>query len=243
MRLSPLLLICASLLAQKPQTDWVMTFDDEFDGSELDLGRWSPHDPFGHARDGQIQAFAPEAVSVSGGQLHLKAQATTEAKPVRDDGKDREYVSGIVTTFGTFAQMYGRFEIRCKIPAGRGLQTAFTLYPVPLAPLPSIEVLTVSGRTPARIDVANHWGTPGTARSFGDSFAVPDLSAGFHTIAMEWDKDKIGWFVDGKETFRSSEGVPHQQMFLLLELSLGGAPDVPLPLSLDVDYVRAYQHR
>lgn len=243
MRPLPLLLICASLLAQKPQTDWVMTFDDEFNASELDLGRWSPHDPFGHTRGGQLQAFTPQAISVSGGQLHLTANGTPEGEPVRYDGKDREYVSGIVTTFGTFAQMYGRFEIRCKVPAGRGLQTGLTLYPVPLAPLPRIDVFQVSGRTPARMDIANHWGTQQTARSFGDSFSVPDLSAGFHTIAMEWDKDRISWFVDGKETFGSSEGVPHQQMFLLLELSVTGAPEAPLPVSLDVDYVRVYQRR
>lgn len=256
----PLLLIAALLLAQKPSRpaetpardpNWALTFDDEFNGGELDLLHWSPHDPWGHERDRQLQAWAPEAVSVSGGQLHLTAQRATEARPVRYDGKEREYVSGIVTTLGTFAQMYGRFEIRCRVPGGHGLRSAFALYPVPVGPLPRIDVFEVAGHAPATLSVGNHWGTEQTERSFGDSFPGPDLSTGFHTVAMEWDSAQIAWFVDGKETFRSTEGVPHQQMFLLLDLAVGGGsgsistrfPDesTGFPASFDIDYVRVYK--
>src|SRR5579863_9478904 len=178
-----LLLVCVSLPGQKsvpPQADrnlnWVLTFDDEFNGTELDLLHWSPHDPWGKVRNRQLQAWAPDSMAVREGQLHLVAQKTTEAKPVRFEGKDREYVSGIVTTFGTFAQTYGRFEIRCRVPAGQGLRSGFALYPVPLGPLPKIDVLGVSGNAPATISFGNYWGTEQTERSFGDSFPGPDLS-------------------------------------------------------------------
>ncbi len=253
----PLFLIPALLPAQTPAPDkdprWILTFDDEFNGAELDLLHWSPHDPWGHVRDRQLQAFAPESVSVSAGRLHLIAQRTDETKPVRYDGKDREYVSGAVTTFGTFAQTYGRFEIRCRIPAGRGLHSSFALYPVALGPLPKIEIFDVAGSAPATVSVANHWGTEQTERSFGDSFPGPDLSAGLHTVAIEWDADRISWFVDGKETFQSVEGVPRQPMFLLLDLTVGGGtgsvstrfPDesTVFPASLDVDYIRVYKRK
>lgn len=258
----PLLLICSLLLAQKPgpkpeatdkDPNWVLTFDDEFNGAELDLLHWSPHDPWGKVRDRQLQAFAPDSVSVGGGQLHLVAQRTTEAKPVRYDGEGRGYVSGIVTTFGTFAQTYGRFEIRCRVPAGHGLRAGFSLFPVPLGPLPEIEILNVSGNTPATISLGNHWGTEQTHRSFGDSFPGPDLSKAFHTVAIEWDADKIAWFIDGKETFRSVDGIPRQPMFLMLDLAVGGGtgniatrfPDesTGFPASFDVDYIRVYKRK
>ncbi len=80
----PLFLIPALLPAQTPAPDkdprWILTFDDEFNGAELDLLHWSPHDPWGHVRDRQLQAFAPESVSVSAGRLHLIAQRTDETK-------------------------------------------------------------------------------------------------------------------------------------------------------------------
>jgi beta-glucanase (GH16 family) len=116
--MKPLLLLFALLpllLSQKniPPNDgkWVPAFVDEFNGTELDLTRWSTHDPWGRVRDRQLQAYVPEAVVVSGGQLHIVAKRTpVNPVPIRYDGKDREYVSGIISTFGTFAQTYGRFE-------------------------------------------------------------------------------------------------------------------------------------
>ena len=202
------------LAAQKSTAgNWVLTFSDEFDGKNLDLARWSPHEPF--AQSGlQVR----EELDVSGGQLHIKA--------------------GVVSTYGVFAQTYGRFEIRCRIPAGRGLQAAFQLLPVPQGDLPRIEVFRAAGNTPSKISFANRWGTEQTERSFFDSFTVTDLSAGFHTIAVEWEQDHIMWSVDGKEKFQSADGVPHQQMYLHLNLAAKDAATG----SFDIDYVRVYQH-
>jgi beta-glucanase (GH16 family) len=238
MKALTLLLAASIALAQKPHdNNWVLTFADEFDGAELDLAKWSPHEPGGQARDAH-----PEAITVSGGQLHVTARRANKG-----------YVQGIVTTFGTFAQRYGRFEIRCRVPAGRGLRAIVSLRPVALAPLPSIGLLEVNGATPSTISFANDWGTEQTRRSFGDSFPAPDLSAGFHTIAIEWDRDKILWSIDGKDKFQSLDGVPRQSMFLALELAVGGGtgslaartPDAStaFPASFDIDYVRIYQHK
>jgi beta-glucanase (GH16 family) len=235
-----LLLVAISppLLFPQKNSDWVLTFADEFNASELDLSRWAPHDPFGRERDRQPHAYAPESLTVNGGQLHMVA---------RRQGEAREYVSGIISTFGTFAQTYGRFEIRCRVPAGRGLTPRFQLLPVPLAPLPAIDVFETIGSSPSKIFFANRWGTEQTERSFGDSFTGPDLSTGFHTLAVEWERDRIAWFVDGKEKFRAVDGIPHQPMFMLLELAVernpARAPDASttFPASFDVDYIRVYQ--
>jgi beta-glucanase (GH16 family) len=125
------------------------------------------------------------------------------------------------------------------------------LYPVPLAPLPKIQIFQVSGNKTDLASFSNHWGTEQTERSFGDSFSGPDLSNGFHTVAVEWDAAKIAWFVDGNETLRAVDGIPRQQMFLLLELAVGGGsgnlstrfPDetTHFPASFDIDYIRVYK--
>jgi beta-glucanase (GH16 family) len=233
--MKPLLLFLSLsqlLPAQGNDVKWVETFADDFNGKELDLSRWTPHDPFGS------QTYAPEAVEVNGGQLHMTAR-----------GKDGEYTSGIVSTFGLFSQTFGRFEIRCRVPVGRGLRPRFLLLPVPLGRLPEIDVFEVIGNAPSKVYFANRWGTEQTERSFGDSFAGPDLSTGFHTLAVEWDREKIAWFVDGKEKFQSVEGVPRQPMYLLIDLAVGGrlarSPDASttLPASFDIDYIRVFQRQ
>ena len=237
-----------------------MTFDDEFDGAKLDLSRWTPHDPWGHVRDRQLQAYSPDAVSVSGGQLHIVARRTEAGEAAAwYDGRNREYISGIVSTFGLFSQTYGRFEIRFRAPAGRGLRPGFLLLPVPMGTLPQIHVFEATSETTSAAKFekagvtswksffANRWGTEQTERSFGDSFTVPDLSNGFHTVAVEWEPDRIVWFVDGKKTFESVDGIPRQPMYLLIDLAAGGrlarSPDVStvLPACFDIDYVRVYR--
>ena len=102
---------------------------------------------------------------------------------------------------------------------------------------------------PSKIFFANRWGTEQTERSFADSFTVSDLSNGFHTVTMDWERDRIAWFVDGRKMFESVDGVPRQPMYLLIDLAVGGrlaqAPDATtsLPASFDIDYVRVYQRR
>ena len=199
------LLLTVSAFAQKPPIPPMPTFADEFDGNELDLTKWSPHDPL-------RSVYAAGVATVSAGQAHLAPGAA-------------------IATFGLFSQTYGRFEIRCKVAAGSGVKSGFHLLPVPLAALPSIDVFTFAGAEPRKIFFANHWGTEQTERSYGDSFDGPDLSGDFHVIAVEWDAGKVVWSLDGKERFRSDDGVPGQKMFLLIEAEGG---------TLDVDYVRVY---
>jgi hypothetical protein len=178
----------------------VLSFSDEFDGTTLDLMKWSPRGN-------------PASAAVSGGMAHITAP-------------------GVATTYGLFAQAFGRFEIRCRIPSG--LRTSFLLLPVPSGTLPGIDVFRANA--PPAVLLGNHWGTEQTERSFSDTFTFGDS---FHTIAMEWDRDSIRWFVDGKQRFGSADGVPRQSMYLQLEVS---APrGAKASATFDVDYVRVYK--
>jgi hypothetical protein len=182
------------------------TFIDEFDGPRLDLARWVPHDPYSRSSND---------FQLSGGQLHIGPGAA-------------------LSTFGLFSQTYGHFEVRFKAPAAKGLRARFRLMPIPLAQLPAIDVVETSGRASTTIFFANRWGTEQTERSFGDSFTVADLSADFHTITLDWNRERLQWSVDGKEKFRCVDGVPHVPMFLVLDL-LGTEP---ADQTFDVKYVR-----
>jgi beta-glucanase (GH16 family) len=223
--------------------EWVPTFSDEFSQKELEFPKWSVNDPWGHARNRESQAWVPTAVQLQEGNARIAARR----EPARYDGQQREYTSGILTTYGSFAQMYGRFEIRCRIPAGNGFETKFWLLPIPSGDIPSIDILQVIGSEPSRPHFANRWGDEKTERSYTGTWNSPDLSKDFHVFAIEWDKDKIVWFVDGRERFRSVDGVPHQPMYLVASLAVGGTdakwPDssTPFPVFFDIDYVRVFQ--
>jgi len=216
---------------------WTLKFAEEFDGTALNFSKWSPHAP-GKLVLGGIQTWTPEAIEISGGEAHILARSTPTG-----------YISGILTTFDTFAQTYGRFDIRFRIPAGRGLEPLFQLLPVPSGDMPSIDVMDALGSEPTKSLFANHWGDARADRDYAGSYQVANLSVGFHIVSVEWNEDEISWSVDGVDRFHSFDGVPHQPLYLAVSLAVGtaksGEPDArtKFPAALDLDYIRVFARR
>jgi beta-glucanase (GH16 family) len=163
-------------------------------------------------------------------------------------GKQRTYTSGMMTTYRKFSQQYGRFEIRCRVPKGKGMWPAFWLLPEPLAWPPEIDVLEILGHQPDKVYMTHHFREEErNHKSHGGSWTGPDFSAGFHEYAVEWTPERIFWLVDGIERFRSERDIPSSRMYLLVNLAVGGdwpgAPDekTAFPSALEVDYVRVYE--
>ena len=222
---------------------WKLTFQDDFDGTSLDLQKWNPNDPWGRARNKELQAYVTNAFEVKDGTLRINAQTGDAVY----DGKERAYTSGMMTTYRKFAQQYGRFEIRCRVPKGKGLWPAFWLLPDPLGWPPEIDVLETLGHEPNKAYFTQHFRDEQRQRkSDGGSWTGPDFTAGFHEFAVEWSPDRIVWFVDGVERFRSEKSIPKARMYMLVNLAVGGgwpgSPDdtTQFPSALEVDWVRVY---
>lgn len=223
---------------------WKLRFHDEFDGDTLDLQKWNPNDPWGRERNQELQAYVRDAFEVRNGVLRVKA----ERRQAFYSGKARAYTSGMMTTYQKFSQQYGRFEIRCRVPKGKGLWPAFWLLPEPLGWPPEIDVLEILGHEPKKVYMTHHFRDEERKRgSHGGSWNGPDFSAEFHEFAVEWSAQSMVWYVDGVERFRSEKSIPHGKMYLLVNLAVGGdwpgAPDekTELPAAFEVDYVRVYE--
>jgi beta-glucanase (GH16 family) len=223
---------------------WKLTFQDEFDGSVLDTNKWNPNDPWGRERNRELQAYVTDAFEVRDGMLRIKA----EKRQARYAGKDRSFSSGMMTTYRKFSQEYGRFEIRCRVPKGKGMWPAFWLLPEPLGWPPEIDVLEILGHEPTKVHMTHHFRDERRDRhSHGSSWSGPDFSAGFHEFAVEWSPEAIVWFVDGTERFRSEKDIPRGKMYMLANLAVGGdwpkAPDenTHFPAAFEVDYIRVYE--
>jgi beta-glucanase (GH16 family) len=226
---------------------WRITFQDEFDGKALDLSRWNPSDPWGHERNHELQAYITNAFEVKDGTLRICA----EKKEAYYSGKQRAYTSGMMTTYKKFDQEYGRFEIRCRVPNGKGMWPAFWLLPEPLGWPPEIDVLETLGHEPSKVHMTHHFQIEQDGKrqhkSDGGSWSGPDFSTGFHEFAVEWSPERIVWFVDGTERFRSEKSIPRGKMYMLVNLAIGGdwpgAPDehTQMPAAFEVDYVRVYE--
>ena len=248
----------------------VMTFDDEFDNFRPwrnGQGVWRTVYKDGRHEDPfelrtlrgnkelqlyvdpdmplKVPAAAADAAALNpfvarGGLLEIAARPTPAALASELGGF--RYVSGLISTQPVFTQTYGYFEMRAKIPRGKGLWPAFWMLPADLSWPPELDVMESIG------DPAVYWTTAhsSTGKTPESKHAIaPDA---FHTFAVAWDRNELVWFVDGREVSRQPTPPDmHKPMYLVANLAVGGQwpgdPDAAtqFPARLIVDYVRAYR--
>lgn len=241
--------------------EWRLVFVEQFSGGVLNRDRWTTCywwgvDGCNIGTNGELEWYQPGNVSVADGVLVLRGE---QDAVVADDGRRFAYTSGMVSTGRStsdleqvprFSFTYGRAEIRARVPAGRGLWPAFWLLPVSHESRPEIDVLEILGHDTSTLRMHYHYSVEGERRSLGSNLATYDLSGGWHTYAIEWTPDALVWYLDDVERWRidESEIVPHEPMYLILNLAIGGdwpgAPDATttFPAEFLVDWVRVWQH-
>ncbi|MBV9406336.1 MAG: glycoside hydrolase family 16 protein [Acidobacteriaceae bacterium] len=158
------------------------------------------------------------------------------------------YTSGLITSQHSFSQLYGVFEIKARMPNGRGLWPAFWLLPVDHSWPPEIDVLEVLGHEPTVLHTNAHSKASGKHTDTPTVVHVPDTSATFHTYAVDWEKDEIKWYFDGVEVAHASTPADmHKPMYLLANLAVGGNwpgnPDAStqFPAVFAIKWIRAYR--
>ncbi len=259
----------ALLHATAADAGWRLTFSDEFDGNALDASKWKTSDYWGDqtlAGNGEKQCYVPEAVTLADGHLLLTAnRAVTPAPSCKGAKPDTElpFTSGMVTTAGCrpyekteacaqlkpFSQSYGYFEIRAKLPKGKGFWPAFWLVPMDASWPPEIDIMEMLGHEPSLVHHTYHYfDAKGKRQKAAGSNETRDFSSAFSTFGIDWRPGLLIWYVDGQESFRfSGPEVTAKDMYVLLNLAVGGYwpgdPDAttPAPSTMAVDYIRVYE--
>jgi beta-glucanase (GH16 family) len=239
---------------------WKQVFTDEFDDPELDPARWTTcywwnDNGCTNLGNNELQWYLPENVRVSAGQLRLTAR---QKRTVGHEGRFFPYTSGMVTTGRDYAELprlpragfrNGYFEVRAKVPAGRGLWSAIWLLPVSRESKPEIDILEVLGDTLELMRMHFHYlDIKGERQSIGENAAAADLSERWHVYGLEWSQRALVWYLDGIEQWRLTDvPIPDEEMYLLINLAVGGDwPGPPdgstiFPADLFVDYVRVWR--
>ena len=217
---------------------WKLTWHDEFDGEKLDTNTWNVMDAE-LKKNKELQYYTPEDVYLENGHLVLRSQK-------RDMGT-RHYTSGHVDTKNHFSQEYGRFEVRAKLPTTQGLWPAHWMLPEAGGWPPEIDIMEMIGKSPRRILMTVHWRENGHPEHSGFSYVGPDYSADYHLFAVEWDPDRLTWFIDGVRRHMTKLHSPSTPFYVILNTAVGGIlpgnPDdtTVFPQYHSIDYVRVYQ--
>ena len=253
-------------LGQRPPVEgaWVQTLNENFDGNKLNEKLWTPRFPWDGPQPGQLQRYAPQNVIVADGVVSFKSEKLHGHENNDPARPTREYTSGLIQSYDKFAQLYGYFEARVKLPTARGLWPAFWMMPDRGAAsglnqwqrrdtgkgAMEIDILEhLSEWGPGRNNVALHWDGYGDKhQAWGSSHVyfgpTPD---GWHNFGLLWEPGKLTWFIDGKKVVEyANERVSNVPSYIKLNTQMGGwaTKDVDLsklPDYFKVDHVRVWQ--
>jgi beta-glucanase (GH16 family) len=242
-----------------PTGSWSLRFNDEFNGSTLDLSKWRPNwlagtdtaltPPINSLESG---CYDPAQVSVGGGNLTLAAVAVTPgSRPgcVVRGGANASYASGIITSRHDYTFTYGYIESRIWLPPGNGLgQNWAAFWADGTGTWPTtgeIDVMEVlSNHIPCwhfhyQDSSGNHQGPGGcpTLAQLGGNYS------GWHVFGAEWEPGSIKYFYDGQQVGQITSGVTNAPMFLIANyaVSATGTPPIVVPQNMQVDYIRHWQ--
>ena len=242
--------------------DYQLVWEDNFDGSAgkaPDATKWAYDIGIGPGNDGwgnqELQYYTnrPENVALDGtGNLAITAR--------RESYAGRGFTSARLNTKGIFAQAYGRFEARIKMPWGPGIWPAFWMLGANIDQVKwpqcgEIDIMEYRGQEPNLIHGSVHGpgysGGAAITKSYG--FTNDRFDVDFHVFAVEWGKEVIDFYVDDvlyqrltpEET--PGEWVYNQPFFIILNVAVGGnfvgfpTPQTPFPQTMLVDYVKVYK--
>ena len=234
---------------------------DEFDGTgEPDPSKWEQMEYNRKNNDeGPDGWWSKEDAYLDGnGNLIIRVRRIEDKNA---DGDSCDFSVGAVRTKGKFEQLYGRFEIRCKLPTQPGWWVDYWMMQGDVGAVGNggedgteVDIMEAFGWT-NRIHQTFHWDGYGSDhRSTGRTFYPDGVQEGFHTYSLEWYPEKYIFFIDGEETWRTDGGgVCNKAGYLkvtgeistkswAMKDSWANHPsNAVFPDSFVVDYVRVYE--
>lgn len=257
MKLIQLAFIATAYSIAAAQT-WNLVWSDEFDGSGLpDATKWSYDVGGGGFGNSELQYYTnarTENANVANGVLSITAR--------KEAFESNAYTSARLVTRGKGDWLYGKVEVRAKLPRGRGMWPAIWMLPTDweYGDWPAsgeLDIMENVGYDSTCINsnihtkAYNH--TIGTNK--GDKVYLVDPWDTWHIYKVEWYADSVSYWVDNTHIFsfaKENTGYttwPFDKRFhLILNIAVGGTwggakgvDDSRFPQTMQVDYVRVYQ--
>jgi beta-glucanase (GH16 family) len=235
---------------------YTLVWSDEFNGTAVNTANWT------HERgnnngwgNNELQNYTDRTQNsfVSNGNLIIEARSESLG--------GSNYTSARMVTKQKRSFMFGRIDIRAKLPKTKGIWPALWMLgsnidAVNWPACGEIDIMELLGQEPSKVHQTVHWGSDWTTHEYeGSSYTLTGegFDEKFHVFSLDWEEDKIKLMVDEQEVFsptRATLGEPYpfnKEFFFIFNIAVGGnwpgAPDgtTQFPQRMFVDYVRVFQ--
>jgi beta-glucanase (GH16 family) len=238
---------------------WELVWEDNFDVAGLPNQKiWSYEE--GYIRNKEAQYYTKERsenARVENGNLIIEAR--------NDNWNGHKITAASINTYGKKSMLYGRIEVKAKLPTGVGTWPAIWMlgnvinegkgWPA----CGEIDIMENVGFEPDIINANIHTKAYNHVKKTnkGSKITIEKPYNDYHVYAIEWFEDRIDFFVDDQKyfTFQNEKtgndawpfDKPH---YLILNFAVGGAwggqkgtDDKIFPQKFYIDYVKVFKQK
>lgn len=234
---------------------WQLAWSDEFDyEGKPDSDKWF-FETGGHGwGNGEYQYYTDgDNAEVKDGTLIIEAR--------KEQFNNNDFTSSRINSISDNDFMYGRVEVRAKLPSTKGSWPAIWTLPTDWVyggwpdcgeiDIMEHSIMTGYGHVFGTVHTGAYNHQDGTQVSGGWGF--DDVTDTYHTYAIEWFPDRIEWYYDDINVFTFDNeyntyaewpyDIPHH---LILNVAIGGGLGGEVdyngvwPQQMIIDYVRVY---
>ncbi len=237
-----------------------LIWSDEFENTEtLDISKWRYEVGNGCPElcgwgNNELQYYTnkPSNVRIENGKLILEAHAT-----------DSTYTSAKLISINKGEWLYGRIEVKAKLPSGTGTWPAIWMLPTnnQYGTWPKSGEIDIMehvgfdhGKIHGTVHTENFNHLKGTQK--GKTIELKEVDTQFHIYAVEWNEKGISFFVDDimynhfENTGNGHKEWPFDKPFnLILNIAVGGnwggkkGIDASIwPQRMEIDFVRVFKN-
>jgi|GEM_PF-510430 len=238
--------------------EWELVWTDEFNYEGLaDESKWDYEVGFIRNREKQYYTKArPENARVENGTLTIESR--------KEKYERGEYTSASLHTWHKAEWLYGRIEVRAKLPTGKGMWTAIWMLgtnrdKVGWPACGEIDIMENVGFDPDTIHANIHTKAYNHVMrtNKGSKIKCEKPYEQYHIYAIEWYEDRLDLSLDDEKYFTFKNGgtgndvwpydKPH---YLILNAAIGGSwggqkgiDDGIFPQRYYIDYVRVFKRK
>ena len=238
------------------RSEYVLVFSDEFnkpDGTLPDPEVWTPCVRHPKVTWARFLSNSPKVAFIQDGNLVLRAIPN----PNRSTD-DVDMLTGGINSSQKFAFRYGRVECRALVNPFVGNFPAIWMMPKTALAWPKggeIDIFEqINTEQKAYSTVHSAWTKSHPDETHSGNVNLPMNR--YHIYALEWEKDVLTFFADGKQVYQykkqndSQEQWPFDKsdFYLILNQSVGDGtwakmPDVMHTYEMRIDWIRVYQKK
>ncbi len=231
-----------------------LVWRDEFDGPTIDPNNWTHEIGTGDWGWGnnELEYYTDRAENsfISDGKLVIEAR--------EESFSGSNYTSARMITANKQEFVYGRVDVRAKLPEGQGLWPAIwmlgaNIWDVSWPQCGEIDIMELVGHEPNKIHGTSHFNNNNSPLGGSYSLGNEKFIEEFHVFSVVWEEDQIKWLMDDIQYYsvtKSNVGSNYpfnNNFFFILNVAVGGnwpgSPDATtvFPQRMFVDYIRIFQ--